>query len=117
MYQFENLFAQEVWSSTYKYFEDKTVEDTWRRVSRALSSVEKTEELKKKYERKFYELLYGFNGLVGGRTSANAGTKFKGTTCINCYVGPKPDYDQDSVEGILSVLLSQVKTLKSEGGW
>lgn len=35
----------------------------------------------------------------------------------NCFVGPKPSYDQDSMEGIFAVLQSQVLTLKSEGGW
>jgi ribonucleoside-diphosphate reductase alpha chain len=54
---------------------------------------------------------------AGGRILANAGTDWKGVTLMNCFVGPKPKYDQDSIEGIMSVLLSQTLTLKSEGGW
>ena len=32
-------------------------------------------------------------------------------------MGTKPNYDQDSLEGIFGTLLAQSKTLKSEGGW
>lgn len=41
-------------------------------------------------------------------------------SCIltgNCFVGPRPEYDVDSLDGIFYTLISQAKTLKSEGGW
>lgn len=59
----------------------------------------------------------GFKTTLGGRIFSNAGTDFKGTTLLNCFVGTKPNYDQDSLEGIFATLLAQAKTLKSEGGW
>lgn len=35
----------------------------------------------------------------------------------NCFVGPRENYDIDSLNGILAHLKSQANTLKSEGGW
>jgi len=114
---FLDPFSKEVWESTYKYHEDKSVLDTFRRVARAIASVEATEELRKEWEEKFFDLLNDFKITAGGRIYSNAGTNFKGTTAVNCFVGPKPDHDQDSLEGIFKVLLWQAQTLKSEGGW
>lgn len=115
--KFTNEFSEEVWKTTYKYHEDNTVDDTLRRVSRAIASVEKTEELKKEWEEKFYEMLSDFKITAAGRIYSNAGTEFKGTTLINCFVGPRPAEDIDSLDGILKVLRDQAQTLKSEGGW
>lgn len=115
--KFLDEFSQEVWTTTYKHNTDKTIDDTLRRVARAVGGVEKTPELRAEWEGKFYELLTDFKVTTGGRILANAGTDWKGVTLMNCFVGPKPKYDQDSIEGIMSVLLSQALTLKSEGGW
>lgn len=115
--KFLDEFSQEVWETTYKNHEDNNIDDTLKRVAKAVASVEKTDELQKKWEKNFYELLTDFKLTSGGRILANAGTNWKGVTLMNCFVGPKPKYDQDSIEGILSVLLSQTQTLKSEGGW
>lgn len=110
-------FSREVWETTYKHTNDTTINDTLRRVAKAIASVEKTDEKRFEWEDKFYELLSGFKMTAGGRILANAGTNWRGVTLMNCFVGPKPKYDQDSIEGIFSVLTSQVLTLKSEGGW
>lgn len=115
--EFLDEFSREVWSTTYKHHTDKSIDDTLHRVATALASVEDTEKLKTEWEGKFYDLLTSFKVITGGRILANAGAGWKGTTAINCFVGPKPKYDQDSIEGIFSVLLSQAQTLKSEGGW
>ena len=114
---FVDEFSREVWETTYKHQDDKTINDTLRRVAKAIASVEKPDEKRFEWESKFYELLSGFKMTAGGRILANAGTNWRGVTLINCFVGPKPKYDQDSIEGIFSVLTSQVLTLKSEGGW
>lgn len=114
---FEDSFAEEVWRDTYKDADDNNVNDTFRRVAKAISSVEKNEKLRKEWEENFYDMLSEFKVTPGGRIYANAGCRFKGTTLLNCFVGPKPEYDQDSLEGILYVLKTQAKTLKSEGGW
>jgi ribonucleoside-diphosphate reductase alpha chain len=110
-------FSKEVWQSTYKHHNDTDIDNTLRRIAKAVSEAEKTQEDKKLWENRFYELLTGFKMCAGGRILANAGTGWSGTTLMNCFVGPKPKYDQDSIEGIYAVLLAQAKTLKSEGGW
>jgi ribonucleoside-diphosphate reductase alpha chain len=114
---FLDEFSREVWETNYKNHNDKNEFDTFRRVAKAVASVEKTPELAVKWEEEFYQLLSSMKLCAGGRIIANAGTHWKGTTLMNCFVGPKPSKDQDSIEGILSVLKSQTLTLKSEGGW
>lgn len=114
---FTNEFSKEVWETTYKDHADKDVSDTLRRVATTMAQAEATEELKKYWAQKFYEHLDNFKETVGGRTYSNAGTGWGGTTFINCFVGPNPTYDMDSLEGILKVLRDQAQTLKSEGGW
>jgi ribonucleoside-diphosphate reductase alpha chain len=115
--KFLDGFSEEVWQTTYKDANDNHIDDTLKRVAFAAASVEKSEELQKQWAEKFYDLLTDFKICAGGRILANAGTKWKGTTLMNCFVGPKPEHDQDSIEGIIKTLLSQVQTLKSEGGW
>lgn len=117
MTQFSNPFSEEVWSTTYKHHSDKNVDGTIRRVAKAVASVEKTDKLQQEWEDAFYEMLSDFKVTAGGRIYANAGTEFKGTTLINCYVGPRDDFDIDSLDGIVKVLREQAQTLKSEGGW
>lgn len=114
---FEDPFAEEVWAATYKDHSDDTVDDTMFRVAAAAASMEKTEELKLEWTENFYDLLSNFKATAGGRIYANAGTEFKGTTLMNCFVGPRVKYDTDSLDGILTHLRSQAHTLKSEGGW
>jgi len=113
---FSNDFSREIWETTYKHFTDSNIDETFRRIAKAIASVEK-EEVRQKWEDKFYDLLCDFKITAGGRIISNAGAGYKGTTAINCFVGTKPKYDQDSLEGIFAVLLAQAQTLKSEGGW
>lgn len=115
--QFQDIFSEEVWTTTYKNHKDNNINDTFRRIAKAIASVENTEELKQEWEEKFYDLLTDFKGVTGGRIMSNAGTEWHGTTLMNCFVGPRDSYDIDSLEGIYSHLLSQSQTLKSEGGW
>lgn len=115
--QFQDLFSEEVWKSTYKDYKDESVNNTFRRVAKSIASAEATQELRDLWEEHFYDMLTDFKGVSGGRITANAGTEWAGTTFMNCYVGPLPDQDLDSIEGIYKVLVEQAKTLKSEGGW
>lgn len=115
--KFEDEFSEEIWASTYKYHEDKTVDDTFKRVATAIASVEETEEKKQEWAEKFYDMLSGFKVTVGGRIIANAGTEWQGTTLMNCFVGPRAKFDVDSLGSIMYHLESQSQTLKSEGGW
>lgn len=115
--EFEDPFSEEVWYNTYKHYTEDNVNQTFQRVSKAVAAAEKTEDLQKEWEAKFYDLLTDFKGTAGGRIYSNAGTGLQGTTMINCFVSPIPKYDRDSLEGIMEVVLKQAQTLKSEGGW
>jgi len=118
--KFTNLFSEEIWRTTYRdnsNTEEKNIDDTLRRVATAAASVERNEKLRKEYSEKFFDLLCEFKSTPGGRILANAGTKYHGTTLMNCFTGPKPKYDPDSLDGIFDVLRWQAQTLKSEGGW
>jgi len=114
---FEDLFPEEVWQQTYKDHNDVTVDDSLRRIAKAISSVEETEELRVEWENKFFDMMTGFKVVPAGRILSNAGTEWQGTTLMNCFVGPRVKHDADSIEGIYAHLLSQSQTLKSEGGW
>lgn len=114
---FLNDFSREVWQNTYKDHKDNTIDDTLLRVATTAASVESSPAKAKEWTEKFYRMLTNFKATSGGRILSNAGTDWKGTTLMNCFVGPKPDFDQDSIEGIYQTLLAQTLTLKSEGGW
>ncbi|NCQ51899.1 adenosylcobalamin-dependent ribonucleoside-diphosphate reductase [archaeon] len=114
---FQDDFAEEVWETTYKDYKDNNVDETFRRVAKTIASVESTPQKRKEWEDKFYDLLTNFKGVPGGRIIANAGTEWIGTTFANCYVGPLPEKNLDSIDGIYGVLKQQALTLKSEGGW
>lgn len=117
MTEFLDSFSEETWTTTYKDHNDATVDDTFRRTANAIASVEETEKLRKEWSQKFYNMQKDFKVVVGGRILSNAGTEWKGTTLINCFVSPIPDYDIDSLDSIFENLKKQAKTLKSEGGW
>lgn len=114
---FEDVFSEEVWTSTYKDHNDETINDTLFRVAVAAASMEKTDQLREEWTENFYDLLSNFKATAGGRIYANAGTEWKGTTLMNCFVGPRKKKDIDSLNSIIAHLHSQAHTLKSEGGW
>lgn len=90
---------------------EKYPEQTWKRVAKAIAQVEKTPELKKEWEKKFYDAMVDFKFCPAGRFLVSAGT---GTdaTMINCYVIPNP---YDSRHGIMETL-EQVTELSARGG-
>lgn len=87
-------------------------EDMWNRISKAVSAVEKTQVLKKKYKKEFYNILSDFKFVPGGRILAGAGTGY-GVTYYNCFVIPSP---QDSRHGILDCLKNMVEIMSRGGG-
>ena len=117
MNEFQDPFSEEILRTTYKDHKDETLSDTFRRVAKNIASAEKTPEKQAEWEEKFYDMLSDFKTVAGGRIQANAGTEWKKTTLLNCYVGSLPKHDLDSIEGIYAVLKDQANTLKSEGGW
>lgn len=114
MTEFNNRFSEEVWEITYKFKNELTVDDTFRRVANAVGGVEENKEY---YSEEFFNLLSNFKFVPGGRIISNAGTNIKGTSLINCFVSNFKGEDQDSMEGILSALHDQALILKSEGGY
>lgn len=114
---FQDGFSQEIWESTYKDHNDTCLSDTFRRVAKDIASAETTPEKQAEWEEKFYDMLSDFKGVSGGRIMSNAGTEWKNTSYMNCFVGPLPNQDLDSINSIFKVLTDQANTLKSEGGW
>ena len=143
---FRSELAYNNWKSKYRYGDEKPL-DTFKRVAKALASVEKEPE---KWEGLFLRTLVKFDinndpiGLKctpGGRITANIGTSYKHATLLNCYVhGPvsgatvsylrksenndityKVEYSsKDSPDDLINIfltILEQAKTLATEGGY
>ena len=115
MSTFTAPIAEQIWDMKYRFKQpggravDETVEDSWRRVARALSGVENTPEL---WEAKFYDALEGFRFLPAGRILAGAGTG-RSVTLFNCFVmGTIPD----SLAGIFEMLKEAALTMQQGGG-
>jgi ribonucleoside-diphosphate reductase alpha chain len=90
---------------------DQTVEDSWRRVARALAAPE-PEDRRAEWENRFHAALEGFRFLPAGRILAGAGTG-RSVTLFNCFVmGTIPD----SLEGIFEMLKEAAITMQQGGG-
>ena len=117
MSSFPALIAEQIWNDKYRFKEpdgtpiDVTVEDTWRRIAKALASAEK-EEKRAHWESVFYEALEGFKFLPAGRIISGAGTGRR-VTLQNCYgLGTIPD----SMDGIFDALKDAALTMQQGGG-
>lgn len=107
--------SREVWDMKYRYKTadgkpiDQTVEDTYRRVAKALSSVEKDPDY---WYPRFYWALDNYRFTPAGRILAGAGTG-RNVTLFNCFVmGTIPD----SMDGIFSMLKEAAITMQQGGG-
>ncbi|MGH2497021.1 MAG: adenosylcobalamin-dependent ribonucleoside-diphosphate reductase [Ktedonobacteraceae bacterium] len=87
-------------------------EQLWARVARGIAEVEKTGELQKHWEQRFYEALTSFQFVPGGRILAGAGSGHQ-VTFYNCYVIPSPE---DSRHGILDNLKTMTEIMARGGG-
>ncbi len=115
MSRFPAAIAEQIWDMKYRLKEadgtpvDGTVEDTWRRIARALAEVEAEPA---KWEAEFYAALEGFRFLPAGRITAGAGTG-RSVTLFNCFVmGTIPD----TMEGIFTALKEAALTMQQGGG-
>ena len=107
--------SRHIWNTKYRFrdgeaIHDRTIEDTWRRIARALASVEKQERAA--WEQRFYEALAGFRFLPGGRIQAGAGTNRR-VTLFNCFV---MGVVEDSMDGIFDALKEGALTMQQGGG-
>ncbi|OZA19181.1 MAG: ribonucleoside-diphosphate reductase, adenosylcobalamin-dependent [Rhodobacterales bacterium 17-64-5] len=115
MSRFHAPIAEAIWDMKYRFKAadgtalDGSVEDTWRRIARALAEVEAEPA---KWEAEFYAALEGFRFLPAGRITAGAGTG-RAVTLFNCFVmGTIPD----TMEGIFTGLKEAALTMQQGGG-
>jgi len=115
MSRFDTPIAEQIWDMKYRFKEadgtpiDGSVEDSWRRIARALAEVEKDPL---PWEGEFYAALEGFRFLPAGRITAGAGTG-RQVTLFNCFVmGTIPD----TMEGIFTGLKEAALTMQQGGG-
>ncbi|TVP72947.1 MAG: adenosylcobalamin-dependent ribonucleoside-diphosphate reductase [Rhodobacteraceae bacterium] len=115
MSRFAAPIAEQIWDMKYRLKAadgtaiDLSVEDTWRRIARALAEVEETPAL---WEDRFYSALEDFKFLPAGRITAGAGTG-RAVTLFNCFVmGTIPD----SMGGIFEMLKEAALTMQQGGG-
>ncbi len=115
MTRFAAPIAEQIWDMKYRFKAaegtpiDDTVEDSWRRIARALASVEKDPT---GWEDRFYAALEDFRFLPAGRIAAGAGTG-RSVTLFNCFVmGTIPD----DMTGIFDNLKEAALTMQQGGG-
>ncbi|MGB1034464.1 MAG: adenosylcobalamin-dependent ribonucleoside-diphosphate reductase, partial [Primorskyibacter sp.] len=115
MTRFAAPIAEQIWDMKYRLKQadgtpiDHTVEDSWRRIARALAVVEKDPAT---WETKFYTALEDFKYLPAGRITAGAGTD-RSVTLFNCFVmGTVPD----TMGGIFDMLKEAALTMQQGGG-
>jgi len=115
MPRFATPIAEQIWDMKYRLKAqdgtaiDATVEESWRRIARALAQVEAEPEV---WEERFYAALEGFRFLPAGRITAGAGTG-RSVTLFNCFVmGTIPD----NMAGIFESLKEAALTMQQGGG-
>ncbi|MDO5757079.1 MAG: adenosylcobalamin-dependent ribonucleoside-diphosphate reductase [Rhodobacterales bacterium] len=115
MSRFAAAISEQIWNMKYRFSPaegdngDVTVEDSWRRVARALARTEAEPDL---WEKRFYTALEDFKFLPAGRIAAGAGTGRK-VTLFNCFVmGTVPD----DMGGIFDALREAALTMQQGGG-
>ncbi|BBK39355.1 ribonucleoside-diphosphate reductase, adenosylcobalamin-dependent [Allostella sp. ATCC 35155] len=107
--------SQQIWDMKYRLKGpdgvplDGTIEDSWRRVARAVAAIESDPG---QWEDRYYEALEGFRFLPAGRILAGAGTG-RTVTLFNCFVmGTVPD----DMGGIFQHLREAALTMQQGGG-
>ncbi|MEM7176837.1 MAG: adenosylcobalamin-dependent ribonucleoside-diphosphate reductase [Pseudomonadota bacterium] len=115
MSAFAAPISEQIWDMKYRLKEadgtpvDETIEASWRRIARALASVEADPGL---WEPRFYRALEGFRYLPAGRIIAGAGTG-RSVTLFNCFV---MGTISDSMAGIFESLKEAALTMQQGGG-
>ena len=125
--RFPTPISEEIWNMKYRLrdpdlvdasgntvpgtIHDVTVEDSWRRVAKALAQAEDA-DVRAEFEERFYEALEDWKYLPAGRITAGAGTG-RSVTLFNCFVmGTIPD----SMDGIFDMLKEAALTMQQGGG-
>src|SRR5215207_975071 len=107
--------SQQIWDMKYRLKlasgepVDRTIEDTWRRVARAVAAPEQDPE---HWAEQFYAAMSDFRFLPAGRVIAGAGAE-RQVTLFNCFVmGTIPD----DMGGIFAHLREAALTMQQGGG-
>jgi len=87
-------------------------EQMWGRVAKGIAQFEKNENLRNKWENKFYDVMKDFKFVPAGRILSGAGTGYE-VTFFNCYVIPSPP---DSRGGIMENITQTVEIQSRAGG-
>ncbi len=115
MTRFSAPISASIWDMKYRFKAadgtaiDAEVEDSWRRVAKALAAVEKDPAA---WEDKFYAALEDFKFLPAGRILAGAGTE-RSVTMFNCFV---MGTIADSLPSIFQNLKEAALTMQQGGG-
>ncbi|HSF42224.1 MAG TPA: ribonucleotide reductase N-terminal alpha domain-containing protein, partial [Thermoanaerobaculia bacterium] len=102
--------SRHVWETRYRAGQERSLEDTWRRVAGALAAVEPRD--RGAWEERFHSALRDFRFLPGGRILAGAGTPLR-VTLFNCFV---MGLIEDSMDGIFEALKEGALTMQQGGG-
>ena len=107
--------SQQVWDMKYRLKAadgapvDKTIEDTWRRVAKALAAIEADPGA---WAPRFYQALENFRFLPAGRIVAGAGSE-RHVTLFNCFV---MGAIEDDMASIFENLKEAALTMQQGGG-
>ena len=111
-YYGEGDLAADVLRSKYLAPNERGPYHVWERVARAIASVEADPEA---WYQAFFELLYDFRFVPGGRVMHGAGRydAIRKPTLSNCYVIP---IEEDSLEGIYRCIYESAMVYRTGGG-
>ncbi len=107
--------SRQVWDAKYRHRDadgapvDRSIEESWRRVARALAEAEAEPAV---WEPAFYEALRDFRFLPAGRILAGAGTARR-VTLFNCFVMGTVE---DDLGAIFAHLREAALTMQQGGG-
>jgi len=114
-YYGDNDLAADVLRAKYLAPNEQGPLHMWHRIAKALASVEKSEQDREYWYHQFFELLFDFRFVPGGRVMHGAGREDarRRPTLANCYVIP---IEEDSLEGIYRALAESAMVYRTGGG-
>ena len=111
----EKIFSQSIWKVDKP---DESILDSYKRVAKAVCSIEKDPDMRRRWELIFLEELKNKHIQPAGRIMTGANIDGEGNytsnlTMYNCYVIPSP---QDSRQGIINTLSYMIEIMSRGGG-
>ena len=109
--------AREIWAEKYRFSPpggeaERSVEESWARVARAVAAAEGEPALRARWEQHFYDALAGFKFIPAGRILSGAGTG-RDVTLFNCFV---MGGIEDNMASIFAHLREAALTMQQGGG-